>query len=224
MKQQTKQAMKPALRIDFFHDVICGWCYVLSPRLRQLATEFDLDIHHHAFALTATRADQIDKFGSVEQAKSIIMGHWEQCAKADDAQRINVAGMRAQSFDYPISTPGLVACKAAAQQPGEKGAQATYWDYFDAITHAHLHENRNIADEDVLVAVAEEIGLDGTRFRQDMADPQRQQEIAQDKALAEAYGVNSTPTLVINQQWAIPGAVSLVQLREAMTEIQASIQ
>ncbi|GAL03436.1 FrnE protein [Photobacterium aphoticum] len=106
MNQKTKQAMKPALRIDFFHDVICGWCYVLSPRLRQLATEFDLDIHHHAFALTATRADQIDKFGSVEQAKNIIMGHWEQCAKADDAQRINVAGMRAQSFDYPISTPG----------------------------------------------------------------------------------------------------------------------
>ncbi|GAL03437.1 hypothetical protein JCM19237_6331 [Photobacterium aphoticum] len=75
-----------------------------------------------------------------------------------------------------------------------------------------------------MVAVAEEIGLDGTRFRQDMADPQRQQEIAQDKALAEAYGVNSTPTLVINQQWAIPGAVSLAQLREAMTEIQAVSQ
>ncbi|MGF1687425.1 DsbA family protein [Photobacterium japonica] len=214
---------QPTLRIDFFHDVICGWCYVLSPRLRQLAAEFDLDIHHHAFALTATREDQIEKFGSVAQAKQIIMGHWAQCAKADDDQRINVEGMRAQAFDYPISTPGLVACKAAAQQGGEQGSEAVYWDYFDAITHAHLHENRNIADDAVLVALAGEIGLDTARFQQDMPDPQRHHEIEADRQLAAAYGVNSTPTLVINQQWAIPGAVSLTQLREALNEIQAEM-
>ncbi|MEJ2765311.1 DsbA family protein [Photobacterium sp. MCCC 1A19761] len=51
--------MSQKIRVDFFHDVICGWCYVISPRLRRLATEFDLDVHHHAFALSPTRTDQI---------------------------------------------------------------------------------------------------------------------------------------------------------------------
>lgn len=70
--------MSQKIRVDFFHDAICGWCYVLSPRLRRLATEFDLDVHLHAFALSPTRADQIRKFGSVKQAKQIILGHWER--------------------------------------------------------------------------------------------------------------------------------------------------
>ena len=134
--------MSKKIRVDFFHDVICGWCYVLSPRLRQLEKEFNLDIHHHAFALSASREEMIGKFGSMKQAKQIILEHWEQCARADDKKRVNVEGMRQQTFEYPFSTPGLVACKAAEQQ----GGSSAYWDYFDAVTHAHMSENRNIGD------------------------------------------------------------------------------
>ena len=32
-------AAQAAPVIDFFHDVVCGWCYVMSPRLRQVARE-----------------------------------------------------------------------------------------------------------------------------------------------------------------------------------------
>ena len=130
--------MSKKIRVDFFHDVICRWCYVLSPRLRQLAEEFNLDIHHHAFALLATREEMIGKFGSMKQAKQIILGHWEQCPRADDNKRVNVEGMRQQTFEYPFSTPGLVGCKAAEQQ----GGASAYWNYFDAATHAHMSENK----------------------------------------------------------------------------------
>jgi len=42
-----------ALTIDFFHDVVCCWCFNISSRLRRLASdaEFDLDIHHRTFVL-----------------------------------------------------------------------------------------------------------------------------------------------------------------------------
>ncbi|NQY89966.1 MAG: DsbA family protein [Colwellia sp.] len=54
--------MKHKLKIDFFHDVICGLCYVLSPRLPLLAKEMDLDVNHHAFALPANKNEMIGKF------------------------------------------------------------------------------------------------------------------------------------------------------------------
>ncbi|MEH6534352.1 MAG: DsbA family protein [Photobacterium frigidiphilum] len=210
--------MTKKIRIDFFHDVICGWCYVLSPRLRQLAKEFNLDIHHHAFALSESREEMVGKFGgSMKQAKKIILGHWEQCARADDQRRINVEGMRKQTFEYPFSTPGLIACKAAAQQ----GEDDAYWDYFDAVTHAHMSENRNIGDINVLTDIAGEIGLDKSQFTDDYSDSKRLNEIKSDRKLAQEYGISSTPTLVINQQWILPGALDLSLMRKALIEITA---
>lgn len=208
--------MKQKLRIDFFHDVICGWCYVLSPRLRQLAKEMNLDVHHHAFALSADKNEMIGKFGSMKQAKQIILGHWEQCAQADDKKRVNVESMRQKSFEYPTSTPGLIACKAAQKQ----GGQQEYWDYFDAVTHAHMSENRNIGDLETLADIAVEVGLDRQRFLQDYASPDRVQEIKRDRKLARKFEIQSTPSLVVNEQWVISGALQLNELRKQLKQIQ----
>ena len=203
------------IRIDFFHDVICGWCYVFSPRLRKLAEEFDLDVHHHAFALSASPEEMISKFGSMPQAKEIILRHWEQCALADDAQRINVEGMRQKAFEYPFSTPGLKACKAAEKQGGSN----TYWDYFDAVTHAHMSENRNIGDLQVLADIAEQVGLDKSIFLDDIYSTEREVEIQSDRQLAQSFGVTSTPTLIINNKWFIAGALDMKVLRHELTKI-----
>ena len=32
----------PSLTIDFFHDVVCCWCFNISSRLRDLAAEFEV--------------------------------------------------------------------------------------------------------------------------------------------------------------------------------------
>lgn len=208
--------MKQTLKIDFFHDVICGWCYVVSPRLRQLAKEMALDVHHHAFALSANRNEMTAKFGSMKKAKQIILGHWEQCAQADEQKRINVEGMRKQTFEYPTSTPGLLACKTAQKQ----GGQQEYWDYFDAVTHAHMSENRNIADLNVLADIAVEIGLNGNKFLQDYASSDRVQEIHRDRKLARKFDIQSTPSLVVNDHWIISGALPLKELRKQLKQIQ----
>lgn len=208
--------MNKPIRIDFFHDVICGWCYVLSPRLRQLDLEFNLEINHHAFALSSSREEMIAKFGgSMTQAKSTILKHWEQCSLADDFNRINVEGMRSESFEYPFSMPGLIACKAAKLQGGSK----MYWNYFDAVTHAHMSQHRNIGDLDVLTNIAKETGLDTTKFLNDYSDPQRTVEIKEDRAIANGYGIHSTPSLVINQGLILSGALDLQSLKNTLLRL-----
>jgi predicted DsbA family dithiol-disulfide isomerase len=99
--------------IDFFHDVVCGWCYVMSPRLRQVARELGLRVRQRSFVLQASRAEMVARFGSMEQAKQTILGHWEACARHDDTQRIDIEGMRRESFEYPSGLAGALACQAA---------------------------------------------------------------------------------------------------------------
>ncbi|NRA82496.1 MAG: DsbA family protein [Gammaproteobacteria bacterium] len=163
----------------------------------------NLDLHHHAFALSADKNEMIGKFGSMKQAKQIILGHWEQCALADDQKRVNVEGMRKKTFEYPTSTPGLIACKAAQKQGGQQG----YWDYFDAVTHAHMSENRNIGDLETLADIAVEVGLDRQRFLQDYPSSDRVQEIKRDRKLARKFEIQSTPSLVVNERWILSGAL-----------------
>ncbi len=210
--------MKSKIKVDFFHDVVCSWCYVISPRLRKLAEELSLDVHHHAFALSATKEDMVQMFGSRSKAKKVILGHWQQCAKVEDQKRINVEGMRQKNFEYPTSLPGLLGCKAAQKQAGDKG----HWDYFDAVQRAHLSENRNIADSEVLISLAVELGLDVERFKEDCQDPELQKEIMQDQQLAQKLGIQAVPTLVINDRWILSGAQPLDVLRSQIQQIQMS--
>jgi putative protein-disulfide isomerase len=40
------------IQIEFFHDVLCAWCFAISPRVHRLAQENpDVEIIHRSFAL-----------------------------------------------------------------------------------------------------------------------------------------------------------------------------
>lgn len=184
------------LTLDFFHDVVCGWCFNLSPRLRLLAGEFDLDIRHRTFVLQADTAEMIARFGSMPAAKTEILGHWRACmAGSDTPDAFNVDGMAAAPFAYPHGLPGALACKAAERQ----GGQAAHWDMFDAIQRAHLTDIRNVADMRVLADVAAEIGLDAARLIDDMAADATRDRVEADRREARRLQVRSVPTVIIRE-------------------------
>jgi predicted DsbA family dithiol-disulfide isomerase len=185
-------ATQTAPTIDFFHDVVCGWCYVMSPRLRQVASELGLRVRQRRFVLQASRAEMVATFGSMEQAKHTILGHWEACARHDDAQRIDIEGMRRETFEYPSGMAGALACQAAQILGGD----AAHWDLFDAIQHAHMSAHRNIGDAEVLLDIATHNGFERNAFARCMESPEALNLVQQDRALAQRMGLHAIPTLI----------------------------
>jgi putative protein-disulfide isomerase len=184
------------LTLDFFHDVVCGWCFNISSRLHALADEFDLDIRHRTFVLQASPAEMIVRFGPMENAKTEILGHWEACKAASDTpDAFNIKGMRAAPFDYPFGLPGALACKAAEIQAG----QDAHWRMFDAIQKAHLTDARNIADREVLAEIAADIGLDVPRFVQTISADSTLSLVEIDRASARRLQVRSVPTIIVRE-------------------------
>jgi predicted DsbA family dithiol-disulfide isomerase len=57
--------------IEFFHDVLCAWCYAFSPRLEKLAQQFpeQIIIVHRAFALAPSTDGKERIFVSKKQKK-----------------------------------------------------------------------------------------------------------------------------------------------------------
>ncbi|GBC69672.1 hypothetical protein HRbin01_01374 [archaeon HR01] len=195
--------------VEFFHDVLCAWCYCLSPRMRKIATSFpEVEIVHRCFAL-APGPDSIAKiFGSKERGKNEIMRHWRAANLNDDEHRINADLMEKREFDYPYSMPGLRACKAAELQRGQQG----HWDMFDRIQRAHLTECRNIADTNILTECARDIGLEVDRFLIDFNSGRVEEMVREDLREAERLGIHAVPTLVINRKYIIQGAIHMDEL------------
>ena len=185
-------AAQAAPVIDFFHDVVCGWCYVMSPRLRQVARELGLRVRQRSFVLQASRAEMVARFGSMEQAKQTILGHWAACARHDDTQRIDIEGMRRETFEYPSGLAGALACQAAQILEGDEA----HWNLFDAIQHAHMSAHRNIGDAEVLLDIATHTGFERNAFARCMESAEALNMVHQDLALARRLGLRSIPTLI----------------------------
>ncbi len=195
------------IKIDYFHDVLCVWCYIASPRLRKAIEQFNghVEINHRCFALAPIRDDITRMFGSPDQGKGEILKHWQSAKDhSNNEVEINVGLMLERTFPYPHSLPGLTACKAAELQ----GGQELHWKYFDRVQYAHAAECRNIADRQVLFDIAAELKLDMAQFEKDFQNDSTKEIISKDFELARSMNINAVPTVVINQQIIIPGAIS----------------
>tara|TARA_R110000744_G_scaffold380525_1_gene501763 strand:+ start:39124 stop:39762 length:639 start_codon:yes stop_codon:yes gene_type:complete len=185
-----------SLTLDFFHDVVCCWCFNISSRMRSLAVEFEfeLDIRHRTFVLQASRAEIAVRWGRPAKARETILGHWSACRQASDRpELVDIEAMRAAPFDYPHGMTAALACKAAEQL----GGQSAHWDMFDRLQLAHLAEARNIADPETVLQLARDSGHDAATFARSFGDPATARAVEADRALARSLQVRSVPTLIV---------------------------
>src|ERR1700723_4753349 len=111
--------------------------------------------------------------------------------------------------EFPVLSEGSIeAAKVAVavrmQDPGGK----KYLDF-----HQKLLGGRGPAGKARAMAAAQEAGLDIARIEKDSASPEVRATIEENFKLAEAMGMNGTPSYVIGKQ-VVVGAVGLDGLRE----------
>ncbi|MDR7428225.1 MAG: DsbA family protein [Armatimonadota bacterium] len=210
------------VELEFFHDVLCAWCYALSPRVPQLVSEYpEVRVVHRAFALAPSPEAIVVMFGSKEAGKREILSHWRAANRNDDEHRIRADLMATRPFDYPYSMPGLLACKAAERQ----GGQEAHGAMFDRVQRAHLTECLNIADFEVLRQCAHDVGLNVARWERDYHAPDTRDQVEQDLVRARLYGITGVPTLVADHTYGLTGAQSYERLKawlEAVLQQRAS--
>ena len=110
--------------------------------------------------------------------------------------------------EFPVLGPGSVeaARVAVAVRMQDKGKK-----YFDF--HQRLLGGRGQADRARALAVAKEVGLDMARLEKDAASDEVKATIEESMKLAEALGLNGTPSYVVGSD-VVVGAVGLPALKE----------
>ena len=119
------------------------------------------------------------------------------------------AKLRVVLKEFPVLGPGSVeAAQVAVAVRMQDPTGKKYLEF-----HQKLLSGRGPADRAHALAVAKEIGLDMARIEKDMAGDEAKATLEENMHIAEALGLNGTPSYVIGTE-VVVGAVGLAALRE----------
>ena len=202
--------------IEFFHDTICSFCFPMSYRMHKVESMMpDVEIIHRSFALIKEDKDFDEMFGSRENAKYEILSHWEHANLNDDLHRFNIEGMDKAGFAFPSSMNALKACKAAYLLDGDKA----YWEVFDALQNAFFVESKNIDNTDVIEEVVKTTTIEFDRWKNHYTSESTLKAVEEDLLIANDYGVDSVPSLVLNGTHIFSGAQPIEQIVDAINAV-----
>ncbi|QZD94981.1 DsbA family oxidoreductase [Qipengyuania gelatinilytica] len=203
------------LTIDIWSDVMCPWCLVgwgnLKQALGQLDGELDADIRWHAFELNPEMPEEGEertahiarKYGrTIEQSKQ-VRGQMRQAAEA--------AGV---SLDYEGDTDPapdammwntFAAHRLLTWALEEHGAEKQT-ELKLALFKAHFNQRRRIGERDVLLDVAEEVGLDRAAAAAALDDEELARKTRVEERAAMEMNITGVPAMIVEGRFMIPGA------------------
>jgi protein-disulfide isomerase len=114
--------------------------------------------------------------------------------------------------EFPILGEGSVFAARAAIAARKQGK---YWEF-----HQAMMRERGTNDEEQVMRLAADVGLDVERLRTDMEADEVDLAIQRNYSLAEAMGIQGTPAFFIDDRL-IPGALGLEGLRTQIAEVRA---
>ena len=182
------------VKLDILSDPICPWCYIGKTHLdRALEQHPDhpFEIEWHPFQLNPDMpAGGMDRRAYLEAKFGGADGAAEVYGRIEDAAR--AAGLSIH-FDRIERTPNTLDAHRLIHWAGLEGRQtATVTRLFKA----YFENGEDIGDRDVLLDIAEGVGLDRAmteRLLDSDADPRER-------------GVTGVPTFVIANTHVVPGA------------------
>ncbi|MGQ4732539.1 DsbA family oxidoreductase [Streptomyces sp. Ju416(a)] len=194
------------MRVEIWSDIACPWCYIGKARFEKGLAEFahrdEVEVVHRSFELDPSRAK-----GDTALVIDMLAEKYGRSREEAVAMEANVAA-NAQSEGLGYRTEGrdhgntfdihrlLHLAKARGRQD----------ELLTLAYRANFAEERSVFDDEVLVALAEEAGLDADEARAVLADPEAYaDDVRTDEREAAELGANAVPFFVLDRRYGISG-------------------
>ncbi len=192
------------MRIEIWSDVVCPWCYIGKRRLEKALAGFahadEVEVVWRSFLLDpAAPAEPVDTV-----AEHLGQKYGGGLAAGNDmVDRIEaVAAEEGLLFRYRdalrVSTVDAHRLLHAA---GDRRAELK-----EALLAAYFLHQQNVADHEVLVALAAGVGMDPDRAREVLEGKEYFDDVEADLRQAVGYAANGVPFFVIGGRYGVSGA------------------
>jgi predicted DsbA family dithiol-disulfide isomerase len=213
--------MSKPLRIDFVSDVSCPWCIIglksLETALGRLDGEVAADLHFQPFELNP----------GMSEAGQDIVEHIAQKYGSSPAQvEANRENIRARGeqvgFTFRMERRGRIYNTFDAHRllhwAELEGRQAALKH---ALFEAYFTDGKNPSDHEVLIDLAQQVGLDAAQARAILSSDTYAAEVRQQERFYQERGIHSVPAIIINDRHLISGGQPPEVFEQALRQIAA---
>jgi len=191
------------VEIDVWSDVACPWCYIGKRRLEAGVREADADVvvRFHAFELQPDAAPEpgaheIDvlapRMGGRERTEQMF----EQVTQVAAGEGLTYR------FEDVVAANTFDAHRLIQLAKGH-GREA---ETVERVFAAHFTEGVDVGDQEALVELAVELGLDATEVREALETGAHADAVRADEQAASQLGITGVPFVVIDGRYGVSGA------------------
>ena len=214
--------MKPTIKIDFVSDIACPWCAVglgnLNQAIAQLSDKANFEVHFRPFELNPHMP-----LGGQDAVEHLT----QKYGLTEEQVKANQANIRAKALEAGF----------AFHPEGRKRVYNTfnahrllYWaaKEYDLQKQAALKVELlktyfclavNLDDQKNLLDAVARAGLDSDRAREILNGTEFANEVRQEKSTYTNAGINSVPSIILNDQYLIQGAQPVESFVEAFEQL-----
>ena len=211
--------MKQPIRIDFVSDVACPWCAVglssLQLALSRLGDSVEAELVMHPFELNPQMGE--DGEDLVEHIGKKYGRTPQQIAQAQSELRQRGADV-GFSFGPRTRIYNTFDAHRLMHWAGIKGKQV---QLKEALLQAYHGEGKPTSSHDVLVEAAQSAGLDGIEARSILQGDEYANEVRAEEEKYQAMGINSVPSVILNNRYLLTGAQPAEAFEQAIQQILA---
>lgn len=211
--------MTQPLRIDFISDISCPWCAIglssLQLALSRLGDAVEAEIAVHPFELNPDMGPGGESI--VEYLGKKYGRTAEQIAETQAMIRDRGASV-GFAFGPRTRVYNTFDAHRLLHWAGLEGRQLALKL---ALLKAYHGEGQNPSDQDVLVEVAESVGLDGARARQVLQGGDYADEVREAERENQSMGISSVPAIIFNRRYLVTGGQPAEAFEQAIQSILA---
>lgn len=205
------------LQVDFVSDVACPWCAVglnaLEQALERLKDEVAVDLRFQPFELNPQMGP--DGEDSAEHLKRKYgMGDEQLAAARDNLSRRG----REVGFEFG-QRPRIWNTFDAHRVIHWAGLQGRQHAMKRALLQAYQGDDRNPSDRAVLIDCARQCGLDEAQAAEVIDSQAYAAEVRQAQAVWRQAGIQSVPSVIINERHLIQGGQPVEVFEQALRQL-----
>ena len=218
MRSKIWPPVDKIIKLDVVSDMVCPWCYLGQRRLAHA-----LDLYGRARVEVKWRPYQLapDMPPEGMDRKAYYKTKFGDDPKIKEmSKQLVVLGKAAGitfNFDAIERSPNTLKAHRLSQWASTAGVQNAV---VACLFKAYFEDARDIGQDDVLIAIAEDNGMDGDLVKDLLSKGADKELVQRDIEKARAMGVSGVPTFIANNRFALTGAQEPETLVQFFTQVE----
>ena len=210
------------MKVEIWSDYQCPFCYIGKRRfenaLQQFAQGDQVEVEFKSFELDPNAERDV----KMSQDEMLMKKYNMSAEQVKSSNNQLTAQAKAEGLEYHLEQTVLTNTFDAHRLMQYAASKGKETEMNERLFFAHFTESKHLGDREILVELAEEIGLDKKETAEMLESKLYTAEVRTDEQEGSLLGVRGVPFFVIDRKYGISGAqpteVFLDTLKKVWTE------